>query len=54
MSERNWHHLGLADAAVLQTRHLLLAAKWLCFESRPTMRLVADRLLHVLSGSPAA
>ncbi len=85
------HHLGLADASVLHTRHLLLTAQAvadlvdseamgavvgaaglgktfaiaravetrgepvvsLTFEGRPTMRLVADRLLHAFTGSPA-
>lgn len=85
------HHLGLTDAAVLRTRHLLLAGQAvgdlveneamgaivgaaglgktfaiaqaiqtrrepvvsLTFEGRPTMRLVADRLLHAFTGSPA-
>lgn len=84
------HHLGLRDAEVLATRHLLLTRQALCdvleseamgaivgpaglgktfaidhalqtrsepvikltFEARPTMRLIADRLLHALTGSP--
>jgi DNA transposition AAA+ family ATPase len=84
------HHLGLRDAAVLATRHLLMTAQavadlidseamgavvgpaglgktfaiahaletrsepvlQLTFEARPTMRLVADRLLNTLTGSP--
>lgn len=84
------HHLGLTDASVLHTRHLLLTDQAvgdlveseamgavvgpaglgktfaiaravearsepvsLTFEGRPTMRLVADRLLHAFTGSPA-
>ena len=84
------HHLGLQDAAVLATRHLLLTGRAIAdlleseamgavvgpaglgktfaiehavesrgeevvtlgFEARPTMRLVADRLLHALTGAP--
>jgi DNA transposition AAA+ family ATPase len=84
------HHLGLRDAEVLATRHLLLTGQALAdvveseamgaivgpaglgktfaiehsiqtrgepavkltFEARPTMRLVADRLLHALTGAP--
>jgi DNA transposition AAA+ family ATPase len=84
------HHLGLRDAEVLATRHLLLTGQALAdlleseamgavvgpaglgktfaidhaiqsrdepvikltFEARPTMRLIADRLMHALSGSP--
>jgi DNA transposition AAA+ family ATPase len=84
------HHLGLRDAAVLVTRHLLLTGQavadlidndamgavvgpaglgktfaiahaieqrgepvvQLTFEARPTMRLVADRLLNALTGAP--
>ncbi len=86
------HYLGLEDAEVLQTRHLLLTRQavadvieneamgaivgpaglgktfaiaytlerhgapviTLTFEGRPTMRLVADRLLHSLTGAPGA
>jgi DNA transposition AAA+ family ATPase len=85
------HHLGLQDAEVVQTRHLLMTTQAvsdviessamgaivgpaglgktfaigcavrdrpepvlsLTFESRPTMRLIADRLLHALTGCPA-
>lgn len=85
------HHLDLQDAAVLQTRHLLLTEQAvadlidseamgaivgaaglgktfaiahaadartepvvaLTFEGRPTMRLIADRLLHAFTGVPA-
>ena len=84
------HHLGLRDASVLATRHLLLTRQaisdlieaeamgaivgsaglgktfaightlqersepviMLTFEARPTMRLVADRLMHALTGAP--
>jgi DNA transposition AAA+ family ATPase len=84
------HHLGLTDASVLATRHLLLTTDaisdlidseamgavvgpaglgkafaiehalesrqedviTLTFEARPTMRLVADRMLHTLTGTP--
>jgi DNA transposition AAA+ family ATPase len=84
------HFLGLSDASVLATRHLLLTGQaisdvieskamgaivgpaglgktfaiehaleqqhgpviTLTFEARPTMRLVADRLLHRLTGAP--
>lgn len=84
------HHLGLLDAEVLATRHLLMTRQALAdvieseamgavvgpaglgktfaiehavqsrpeevvtltFEARPTMRLVADRLLHALTGAP--
>jgi DNA transposition AAA+ family ATPase len=84
------HYLGLRDAAVLATRHLLLTGQAvgdlvaseamgavvgpaglgktfaidhalesvsepvvrLAFEARPTMRLVADRLLCALTGAP--
>lgn len=84
------HHLGLRDAEVLATRHLLMTRQALsdvleseamgaivgpaglgktfaiehaietraepviklAFEARPTMRLIADRLLHALTGSP--
>jgi DNA transposition AAA+ family ATPase len=84
------HHLGLRDAAVLATRHLLMTEQavadlidseamgavvgpaglgktfaiahaiqqrsepilQLTFEARPTMRLVADRLLNALTGAP--
>lgn len=84
------HHLGLRDAAILATRHLLLTKQaitdlleteamgaivgpaglgktfaiahtiesrsepviTLTFEARPTMRLVADRLMHALTGEP--
>lgn len=84
------HHLGLRDAAVLATRHLLMTGQavsdlihsgamgaivgpaglgktfaiehaiesrnepvvQLTFEARPTMRLVADRLLNKLTGAP--
>ena len=84
------HHLGLQDASVLATRHLLLTRQAiadlvdaeamgaivgsaglgktfaightlqerhepvisLTFEARPTMRLVADRLMHALTGAP--
>jgi DNA transposition AAA+ family ATPase len=86
------HHLGLRDAEVLATRHLLLTGQALSdllaseamgaivgpagvgktfaiehalercrdpvirltFEARPTMRLVADRLLHALTGAPGS
>jgi hypothetical protein len=84
------HHLGLLDAEVLATRHLLMTRQALAdvieseamgavvgpaglgktfaiehavqsrpeevvtltFEARPTMRLVADRLLHALTARP--
>ena len=84
------HYLGLRDAAVLATRHLLMTGHavadlinneamgavvgaaglgktfaiahalesrtepfvHLTFEARPTMRLVADRLLNALTGAP--